>query len=81
MDNSLVAFKKWNSVNTLQNIKNETLIIWGDKDKSYNLVQAKTLKKNISNSSLVIFKGCAHNVHLEKIVEFNKTVLNFLNNE
>ena len=55
----------------LKNIKNKTLIIWGDKDKSYNLKQVKTLEKNISNSSLVIFKGCAHNVHLEKIEEFN----------
>ena len=80
-DNSLVAFKNWNGVDTLKNIKNETLIIWGDKDKSYNLLQAQTLEKNISNSSLVIFDGCAHNVHLEKIEEFNRTVLNFINDE
>jgi len=80
-DNSLVAFKNWNGVDALKNIKNETLIIWGDKDKSYNLSQAKTLEKNISNSSLIIFNGCAHNVHLEKIDEFNRTVLNFINNE
>jgi len=80
-DNTLVAFKNWNGVDALKNIKNETLIIWGDKDKSYNLSQAKTLEKNISNSSLIIFNGCAHNVHLEKIDEFNRTVLNFINNE
>jgi len=80
-DNSLVAFKNWNGVDALKNIKNKTLIIWGDKDKSYNLSQAKTLEKNISNSSLIIFNGCAHNVHLEKIDEFNRTVLNFINNE
>jgi len=80
-DNSLVAFKNWNGVDALKNIKNETLIIWGDKDKSYNLSQAKTLEKKISNSSLIIFNGCAHNVHLEKIDEFNRTVLNFINNE
>ena len=80
-DNSLVAFKNWNGVDSLKNIKNKTLIIWGDKDKSYNLSQAKTLEKNISNSSLVIFEGCAHNVHLEKIEQFNRTVLNFINNE
>ena len=29
-DNSLVAIKNWNGVDTLKNIKNETLIIWGD---------------------------------------------------
>ena len=78
-DNSLVAFKNWNGVDTLKNIKNETLIIWGEKDKSYNYKQIQTLKENISNSSLVILKECAHNIHLEKIEEFNKTVQNFLN--
>jgi len=80
-DNSLIVLKKWNGTDTLKNIKNKTLIIWGDKDKSYNYEQVKTLEKNITNSSLVIFDGCAHNVHLEKIEEFNRTVLNFINNE
>jgi len=80
-DYSLLAFKNWNGIDTLKNIKNETLIIWGDKDKSYNLAQAKILEKNISNSSLIIFDECAHNVHLEKIEEFNRTVLKFINNE
>ena len=78
-DNSLIAFKNWNGADTLKNIKNETLIIWGDKDKSYNYEQARILEKNITNSSLVIFDGCAHNVHLEKIEEFNRTILNFIN--
>jgi len=78
-DNSFLAFKNWNGVDILKNIKNETLIIWGNKDKSYNIEQIQTLKNNISNSSLTIFKDCAHNVHLEKTEEFNKTVLSFLN--
>ena len=78
-ENALIAIKEYNGVNNLKFIKNKTLIIWGDKDKSYNLKQVKTLKKNISNSSLVIFEGCAHNVHLEKIEEFNRTVFNFIN--
>tara|TARA_B100000749_G_scaffold230524_1_gene187064 strand:- start:11 stop:766 length:756 start_codon:yes stop_codon:yes gene_type:complete len=78
-DNALIAMKKYNGTNNLKFIKNETLIIWGDKDKSYNYKQIQTLKENISNSSLVIFKECAHNIHLEKIEEFNKTVQNFLN--
>jgi pimeloyl-ACP methyl ester carboxylesterase len=59
-------------------IKNKTLIIWGDKDKSYNLGQAQTLEKNISDSNLVIFKGCAHNVHLEQPDQFNHTIKDFL---
>ena len=79
VDNALIAFKNWNGVNTLKNIKNETLIIWGDQDKSYNLKQVQTLQQNIDNSTLCIINGCAHNVHLEKAEEFNRIVLNFLN--
>jgi len=78
-DNSLVAFKNWNGVDTLKNIKNETLIVWGDQDKSYNIKEIELLKNNILNSTLVIFKGCAHNVHLEKVDEFNNRIQEFLN--
>ncbi len=77
-DNSLVAIKNWNGVDTLKNIKSETLIIWGDQDKSYNLEQIQTLENNIKNSKLIIFKNCAHNVHLEKIDQFNQTIKDFL---
>jgi len=77
-DDALIAFKNWNGIDTLKNIKNETLIVWGDQDKSYNLEQIKTLKKSIKKSKLVIFKNCAHNVHLEQPNQFNKTIKNFL---
>jgi pimeloyl-ACP methyl ester carboxylesterase len=78
VDNALIAFKNWNGVNTLKNIKNETLIVWGDQDKSYNLEQEQTLASNIERSKLVIFKDCAHNVHLEKPNQFNNTIKDFL---
>ncbi len=77
-DDALIAFKNWNGVDTLKNIKNETLIVWGDQDKSYNLEQIKTLEKSIKKSKLVIFKNCAHNVHLEQPDQFNKVIKNFL---
>jgi pimeloyl-ACP methyl ester carboxylesterase len=78
VDKALIALKKWNGVENLKNIKNKTLIIWGDQDKSYNFSQTKILKENISNSKLIIFKQCAHNVHLERVNKFNKTILKFL---
>ena len=77
-NNSLVAFKNWNGVDSLKNIRNKTLIIWGNKDRSYKLEQVNILKKNIKNSKLIIFKNCAHNVHLEQSDLFNKTIKNFL---
>ena len=78
VDDALIAFKNWNGVDTLKNIKNETLIVWGDQDKSYNLEQIKTLEKSIKKSKLVIFKNCAHNVHLEQPDQFNNIIKNFL---
>ena len=76
--NALNAMRNWNGYNNLKNIKNETLIIWGDKDVSYNFEQVDTLNKNISNSRIEIFKGCCHNVHLEQPQKFNETVKIFL---
>ena len=77
-DNALIAMKSWNGLDNLKKIKNETLIIWGDKDKSYNFDQADILHKSIKNSELKIFKGCSHNTHLEKPDEFNDSLKNFL---
>jgi len=78
-DNALLAMKNWRGIENLKNIKNETLIIWGDKDISYNFDQVDTLNKNIKNSRLEIFRNCSHNVHLEKPDEFNALVEDFLN--
>ena len=77
-DNGLIAMKNWNGVDNLKNIKNETLIVWGNQDKAYNYDQVKTLSNNIPNSDLKIIDGCSHNVHLEKPDEFNIIVEEFL---
>jgi len=78
VDNALIAMKNWKGIKNLKSIKNETLILWGDKDKSYNFDQAKALNKNIENSKLKIFKGCSHNIHLEKPNDFNDTIKEFI---
>ena len=77
-DNALLAMKNWRGIDNLKNIKNETLIIWGDKDTSYNFDQVDTLNKNIKNSRLEIFKYCAHNFHLEQPNKFNNLVHKFI---
>ncbi len=77
-DNALLAMMNWSGYENLKNIHNETLIIWGDKDISYNFEQVETLKKNIPNNDLIIFKGCSHNVHLEEPEKFNNTIRDFL---
>ena len=77
-DNGLIAMKNWSGVKNLKNIKNETLIIWGDQDKAYNFNQVETLNDNIPNSDLKVIKDCSHNAHLEKPEEFNMLVEEFL---
>jgi len=77
-DNALIAMKNWRGYENLKNIHNETLIVWGDKDISYNFEQVETLNKKIPKSSLIIFKGCSHNVHLEETEKFNNTIMDFL---
>ena len=77
-DNALKAMKNWRGYENLKNINNKTLIIWGDKDISYNFEQVDTLNKNIPNSDLIIFKDCSHNVHLEAPEKFNNVIKDFL---
>jgi len=77
-DNALIAMKNWSGLENLKNIKNPTLIIWGEQDKAYNFNQVDTLNKNIPNSKLKIIEGCSHNVHLEKPDEFNEVLKYFL---
>ena len=77
-DNALKAMKNWSGIDNLKNINNETLIVWGDKDTSYNFDQVDTINKNINNSRLEILKNCAHNAHLEETDKFNKLIKDFV---
>ena len=77
-DNGLIAMKNWNGIENLRNIKNKTLIVWGNQDKAYNFNQVETLNDNIPNSDLKIIDGCSHNAHLEKPDEFNIIIKDFL---
>ena len=76
--NSLIAMRDWNGLENFKNINSKTLIIWGDKDKSYNFEQVSMLKNNIPDSDLKIFENCCHNVHLESPDKFNEVVKDFL---
>jgi pimeloyl-ACP methyl ester carboxylesterase len=56
----------------LSKIKNETLIVWGEKDKIIPLKYAFLFKENIKNSKLEILPKIGHSPHLEnpeKLIE------------
>ena len=57
-----------------------TLIIVGEKDAPIIHEIADNLKKNISNVEKIVIEGAGHMVNLEKPAEFNRTVINFLQN-
>jgi len=72
------AWENWSSASRLKSITSETLIIWGDRDKSYNWNQIQQLWSDIPNTSLSVLPGCAHNAHLENPGLFNLIVNEFL---
>jgi len=75
---SLDAWECWDGRAQLKNIICQTLIIWSNKDLSYDWNQQAILKKGIVNSRIEIIENCAHNSHMEKPKVFNRIVKNFL---
>lgn len=61
----------------LKNIKNNTLIIFGKKDKDTPIYMAKKLNKHIKNSKLIILNA-GHYSYLEETQKFINLVKNFL---
>lgn len=55
-----------------------TLLIWGDKDTITPLWQGEKLNRIISNSSLNVLKGLGHIPQIEDSVQFNNSLLPFL---
>jgi hydrolase, alpha/beta domain protein len=51
----------------LENIKTETLILWGDKDTATHLSDGVLMKKKIRDSELIVFKNSTHYSYLENL--------------
>lgn len=75
---SLTAWERWDGRPGLARIACETLVLWGDCDRSYNWSQPEALWRGITRSSLAVVPGSAHNVHMEKPNLFNALVADFL---
>ena len=77
MLNGLDAMENWSGVERLEDIKAKTLVIWGDRDRTYPWCQTEQLWKSISNANLSVLPGCAHAAHLEKPELFNSILGDF----
>ena len=75
----LTAMETWSGEQALPNIKAQTLVFWGDQDKSYHWPLPEKLWKEIPDASLSVVAGCSHAVHLEKPHLFNAILRDFLN--
>ena len=62
----------------LNRIQAPTLVTFGRQDLLTSLRFADPLTKGIQNSELLIFEGCAHAPIYEKVEEFNRKTLEFL---
>ena len=75
---SLDAWDSWDGRRQLTEISSPTLILWSNKDRSYDLNQQNILNQGIKNSRLEIIKDCAHNSHMEKPTLVNNAIKQFL---
>lgn len=74
----LEAMESWNGTNRLQEIRSGTLIVWGDRDRTYPWRQTEYLWQSIAGSSLAVLPDCAHAAHLEKPYYFNELIRDFI---
>ena len=66
------------AVNRIGEVNVPTLIVVGDEDWPRVLEMADTLERGIANAQRVVIAGTAHHPNMEKPVEFNRVVLEFL---
>ncbi|MBS9717548.1 alpha/beta fold hydrolase [Pseudohalocynthiibacter aestuariivivens] len=74
----LTAMENWDGRAALAHITQKTLVIWGDRDRSYGWAQPQALWRGIPDSSLCVLPSCAHAAHLEEPALFNQIVARFL---
>ena len=73
----LDAMEGWSGVPNLSAIRAQTLVVWGDHDRTYPWAQIEQLWRSIANTSLAVIPNCAHAAHLEKPAIFNRILQDF----
>jgi len=75
---ALSAWETWNGTENLPRIPAPTLVVWGDKDRSYPRAQVDALLGGIPDARLAVLEGCAHAAHLEAPEAFHAALREFL---
>ena len=74
----LDAMADWDGRNALGTLQMPTLVIWGERDRSYSWAQVEMLWKTLQNAQLAVMPGAAHAAHLEKPKLFHAILDDFL---
>lgn len=80
MKKTFVKIVNYYQNDMLKNIKCDTLLVWGRFDKETPLYMAKTLKRHIKNSELIVYPS-GHFCYLENSFAFGQIINNFLRKE
>ncbi|ARE40626.1 Beta-ketoadipate enol-lactone hydrolase [Rhodovulum sp. P5] len=75
---SLQAMADWDGRPNLSSLTMPSLVVWGDRDKSYRWPQVETLWSGLPDASLAVVPGASHAVHLEKPDIFTAIVMDYL---
>lgn len=75
---SLSAWEAWDGTDALPSIEAQTLVLWGDRDRSYGWSQPEALWKGIPGATLAVAPNCGHNVHMENSRLFSQLIDDFL---
>ncbi len=78
MRDTLVKLVNEDLKDYLNKIKVPTLLIWGENDTETPLEDAKIMEKEIPDAGLVTFKNCSHYVFLERPIQVNNIIKNFI---
>lgn len=74
----LWAMERWDGRAWLADIRQPTLVLWGEHDRSYQWPQIEALWRGIRSASLGVLPGCSHALLLERPALFHALVREFL---
>ena len=77
MRDTLVKTVNEDLTDLLPNIKQSTLLIWGDKDTATPIEDAKKMESLIKDSGLVTVEGAGHFSFLEQPILINRVLDSF----
>ncbi len=81
MRQTLVKLINTDLKDCLKNIKEPTLLIWGELDTATPVTDGEIMEKLIPDSALIRVKNCSHYVFLENPIYVNKIIYAFLKGE